>query len=191
MAEKLCIDLCSGLGGFSEAFTRDSEWEVVRIDILKKFKPTIQADVRFIPLCENLQPDVLLASPPCQHFSLACPQFPRKGVKTALEIVGACFEAVATLKPKRWLIENPRGRLRLIIGKSAQCIYYSDYDKKFPRPKRTDLWGNIMLPMPKGIRRPRPGHIKTGWWRPTFGNDQAKSAEVPLGISEAVLEAVK
>ena len=83
---KLVIDLCAGLGGFSQAFLDDPAYEVVTVELNKKQKPTICADVRYLPLKKGLEPVALLASPPCNHFSLACLQFPRVGVKQALEI---------------------------------------------------------------------------------------------------------
>jgi hypothetical protein len=202
---KLCIDLCAGLGGFSQAFKDDSEWEVVTVELNKKQKPTICADVRYLPLKKALAPVALLASPPCNHFSLACLQFPRIGVKQALEVVGACFEAVAWLKPKRWLIENPRGRLRAIIGKPQQTIRYSDYDIGMKMMKTTDFWGNIFLPMPKHERKirlsmggqtnierlhqyfpaPHPSqyHIEGDLTGPEL---QAERAKIPYGVSQAV-----
>lgn len=199
---KVCIDICSGLGGFSQAFQNDSEWEVIRIDVEKKFKPTILADVRYLPLKKDLEPDVLLQSPPCNHFSLACLQFPRIGVKLAMEIVGACFEAVAWLKPKKWLIENPRGRLRKFIGKPKQTIRYSDYDKKIKMMKTTDLWGNLLLPMAKHERRIKLtsgmkgiDHLHHNFPAPHMKGLkdngrmlQAERAKIPLGVSLAVRE---
>ncbi len=157
---KLVIDVCAGLGGFSQAFKDDPEYEVVTIEVNKKQRPTICADVRYLPLKKDLAPVLLLQSPPCNHFSLACLQFPRVGVKQALEVVGACFEAVAWLKPKRWLIENPRGRLRAIIGKPAQTIRYSDFDLGMKMMKTTDFWGNLMLPMVKHERRIKQSGLK-------------------------------
>jgi len=191
---KLCIDLCAGLGGFSQAFRDDPEnWEVITVELNKKQRPTICADVRYLPLKENLQPDLLLMSPPCQRWSIANPNWPLKGIKIACEIVGACLESVATLKPKRWIMENPRGRLRWIIGNPKHTIRYSDYDFNYPLQKATDFWGNVNLPMVKGIRRPPVGHLPKGWFRPKIGNrqlfpKQADRAKVPLGVSLAVKE---
>ena len=45
----MILDLCSGLGGASQAFV-DANDEVVRIDIDRGFKPTIQADVQYLPI---------------------------------------------------------------------------------------------------------------------------------------------
>ena len=206
---KLVIDLCAGLGGFSQAFKNDSNYEVITIELNKKQKPTICADVRYLPLRKNLKPAVQVASPPCNHFSLACLQFPRVGVKTALEIVGACFEAVAWLKPDLWLIENPRGRLRQIIGKPKQTIRYSDYDREIKMMKTTDLWGNLMLPMVKHERRIRLSSGLTGMEQlhhyfpaphsskyhseetKTGKKLQAERAKIPLGVSMAVKEGVE
>ena len=54
MIQKICVDLCSGLGGFSQAFVDDPDWFVVRIDITKKSGVNIIADVKNLPLKENL-----------------------------------------------------------------------------------------------------------------------------------------
>jgi site-specific DNA-cytosine methylase len=193
---KLVIDVCAGLGGFSQAFKDDPEYEVVTIEVNKKQRPTICADVRYLPLKKDLAPVLLLQSPPCNHFSLACLQFPRVGVKQALEVVGACFEAVAWLKPKRWLIENPRGRLRHIIGKPPQTVRYSDYDSEITMMKTTDFWGNIMLPMVKHERRIHLSSEKDAIKRLhknfPHGNkyEKAERAKIPMGVSQAILEAV-
>ncbi|MCW4048034.1 MAG: DNA cytosine methyltransferase [Candidatus Bathyarchaeota archaeon] len=191
MTQKLCIDLCCGLKGSSAAFANDSNWEVVTVDIERKFKPTIVADVRYLPLKENLNPTLLLASPPCQHFSLANPKWPKCGIKLAMEIVGACFEAVATLKPKYWLIENPRGRLRKLSPITPNMtIFYSDYDREYPCQKPTDLWTNIPLKMVPHQRRPysgRNGHL----FDRMIGRDPSERAKVPRGVSEAFKASVE
>jgi hypothetical protein len=194
---KLVIDLCAGLGGFSQAFKNDSEYEVITVELNKKQKPTICADVRYLPFKKGIEPVALLASPPCNHFSLACLQFPRVGVKQALEVVGACFEAVAWLKPKRWLIENPRGRLRAIIGKPPQTVRYSDYDTGMKMMKTTDFWGNLMLPMVTGERRIKGTGLTNHIDRLHSGfpavskKEQAERAKIPMGVSMAVKEGLE
>ena len=216
---RLCVDLCSGLGGFSQAFNKSPDWEVITVDIQRKFKPTICADVRFLPLRENLQPDLLLASPPCERFSIACHTFPKIGIKKAMELVGATFEAVAWLKPKEWLIENPMGRLRWFLGTPAQTIRLIDYGA--PYWKKTDLWGSVHLPWLRETRvaqyymfhqsdmhakHPKP-LLKKNWkisektgkpyriaqspltWM--SGHNREIRALMPMGLSQAVLEAVR
>jgi site-specific DNA-cytosine methylase len=202
---KLIIDLCAGLGGFSRAFKNDSEWEVITLEIEKKFKPTILADVRHLPLRPNLQPDCLLASPPCERFSIACRTWPKMGLMKAMEIVGACFEAVAYLKPKKWLVENPMGRLRWFLGKPPMTVRLVDYGA--PYEKKTDLWGNIILPMLLEKKEAKFWVLQEGTMhknqvsKPTVnyfihgtsgsGNGKAKRAEMPFGLSQAILEVCK
>ena len=189
---KLCIDLCSGLGGFSSAFTLDPEYEVIKIELEKKFKPTIQADVRYLPLKADLRPDVLLASPPCQRFTLMSNFFPKPGIRAALEIVGACLEAVPYLKPKMWAMENPQARLRWFIGIPRQTIRYSDYDMTYKAQKPTDIWGNIALPFVGAQRRPRTKRKAkhTLNFYEAYRANPAENSRIPLGVSQAIKQGV-
>lgn len=191
LEKKLCIDLCAGLGGFSSAFKEDPDWEVVTVEINKKQKPTICADVRHLPLRANLKPDCLLMGPPCERNSIACSQWPKKGIGLSLEVVGACLEAVVFLKPKAWLLENPKGRLRWFIPVPPKStVNYCDYDQYYKTVKATDLWGNVNLPMVKLQRPLKVGHVEKGWFRRGFEydlpRDAAHRAEMPKGFSEAV-----
>lgn len=190
-AKFLCIDLCCGLKGSSSTFIDSADWEVITVDIERKFKPSIIADVRYLPLKENLNPTLLLASPPCQRFSMANPKWPMPGIKLAMETVGACFEAVAALKPRFWLIENPRGRLRKLAPITPNMtIFYSDYDREYPCQKPTDLWTNIPLKMAPHQRRPysgRNGHL----FDRAFGRNPSERAKVPFGVSKAIKESVE
>jgi len=191
---KICVDLCSGKGGFSQAFNNHENWEVVTIDIARKFKPTIIADVCHLPLRQNLQPDVLLASPPCERFSIACHSFPKIGIKKAMELVGACFEAVAYLKPKHWLIENPMGRLRWFLGKPPMTIRLCDYGT--PYKKLTDLWGNIALPMLKYQRKHTAyvcveSKMNAKQPLPVATHNRMEKAKLPFGLSNTILEKVE
>jgi hypothetical protein len=192
----ICIDLCAGLGGFSQAFQLDSDWEVIRIDISKKFKPTICADVCYLPLKENLQPACLLMAPSCERFSLMGAGWPKKGIAKALTLVGNCLEAVTYLKPKKWLLENPKGRLRWFIGIPRQSIRYSDYDLTYQSQKPTDLWGNIDLPFCKHVHRPRTNRGAKSGVRQTFNFTSAyrcstaERGRIPIGVSQAVKQGV-
>lgn len=132
---KMIIDLCSGYGGATQSFLRK---DVITIDIDPKVKPDIIADVRFLPLRPRLKPKLLFSSPPCRFLSKAR-YFPRQGIQEALEIVGACLEAIPYLEPETWILENPKGRLRYFLGPPTHSINYKAYDLK---NKRTDLWSN-------------------------------------------------
>ena len=193
---RLCIDLCSGLEGMSQAFKRAEGWQVVTIDIERKFNRTIVAGIRFLPLRANVEPEALLAGPPCERFSVACHTWPKMGIKLAMELVGACLEAVAYLKPKHWLIENPMGRLRWFLGTPAQTVRLCDYGTEYQ--KKTDLWGNITLPlireqrMPRLYLRPPNATAKRSQSALTWmaGHNKAARAKMPEGLSLAILEAV-
>lgn len=193
---RLCIDLCSGLGGFSQAFV-DAGWDVVRIDIDRKFRPTIQADVQNLPLKEWLQPDIILFSPPCQCFSVAALRYywtkgrPLNG-KTlkAIELVRNGLSALRRLAPKAWLMENPMGMLRKVIGRPRQTIFLSDFGTPYKKP--TDIWGSFDIPTKmrhnKWDLAPRGSH--NGLGLQGRHRDPAKRAKMPYGLSRAVLEAV-
>lgn len=189
---KLCIDVCAGRGGHSSAFT-NTNYEVVTIDIERKFKPTIIADVENIPLKKDLRPEVLLMSPPCDRFTLMSNYWPKPGIKRALNIVGACLELVPYLQPKHWCMENPKGRLRWFIGNPHNSVRYSDYDQTYKAQKPTDFWGNIPFPLVKKQRLPRTkrrGKHTLNFYD-AYRADPAHNAEIPLGVSLAVKEGVE
>jgi hypothetical protein len=130
------IYLCAGLGG--QAVKND---ENITVDIDRKTKPTIIADVRSLPLRHGLQIQNLLMTPPCTYLSKARNPWPREGIKWNLEVVGACLEAAAHLKPEAWFLENPNGNLKRIIGPAdADCVYNGGHYSI--KNKRTQFWTN-------------------------------------------------
>lgn len=181
----LIIDLCCGLGGFTEAFQRHG-FEVIRIDIKREFKPTIIADVRKLPVKNSLKPLFMAASPPCERFSIANRRFPKKGIREALEIVGACLESFVDLETKYWLLENPKGRLRWFLGKPKQSIALSNYGGKYMKP--TDLWGNVQLPLINKIMPYEPS------WSSNKGknrlNKASQRAKLPFDLSETIYRCI-
>lgn len=195
---KLCLDLCSGLGGFSQAFLDDG-WDVIRIEKDEKFKDvpnTVIADVCDLDAIKkivgNRKVDVLLASPPCERFSIMGGSFPKKGIGNALAVVGACLEAVVALNPDYWLIENPKARLRWFLGTPQTTIRQIDFGGKLPKP--TDLWGNICLPMLNRTHPPMKGHGPTERRKlgcPMIGSNSAENAKIPFGLSQIVLDCSK
>ena len=131
----MIIDICSGFGGGTQAFD-----DVIRIDIDPKVKPDIVADVRYLPLSLGLRPDLLWMSPPCEKLSRADRTFPRPGSGDALRMVAACLDAICYLKPKKWIIENPKGHLEDFIPDYVATVKYPAYDMK---NKTTRLWSNM------------------------------------------------
>jgi hypothetical protein len=195
--EKLCVDLCSGKGGFSQAFL-DAGWDVIRIDYDSKFKDvpnTVIADVCDIEvvlkIIGNRKVNTLLISPPCERYSFMGNPWPKKGIGKALAVAGACLELVVALKPEHWALENPKARLRWFLGKPKITIRQIDYGCKYPKP--TDLWGNISLPMLQKTVPPMKGHGPTARRKagvPVLGSDSAENAKIPLRLSQTILGSV-
>lgn len=133
----MIIDLCCGLGRF------EAPEQVISIDIQKKVRPTIVADVMHLPLRPKLRPRLCHASPPCNYFSIARMNkktrgYNCKGIAESLRLVAACFDAFQYLEPEMWTLENPRGMLNRIMPTDIECTYEA-HDLKF---KRTNFWSN-------------------------------------------------
>ena len=205
MTNKLCIDLCSGLGGFSRAF-KDAGWEVVTVDIDQKFQPTICGDITRLTVADieavleqpdwgDYDADCILASPPCERFSLACRTWPKPGIQKAMDVVGACLELIAEIKPTFWILENPKARLRWFLGTPKGTVRLSDYGAPYLKP--TDYWGNIDLPLlrrtgkPEMYLRPMSKKLNRPYQIYYRGADKERRAEMPYGLSQAILEAVE
>lgn len=140
----MIIDLCCGFGRW------DTKEECISIDIDKKTKPIICADVRYLPLRSKLKPKLCHASPPCTYFSQMrlCngKGYSPLGIAEGLELVAACFRAFDWLEPKMWTLENPRGLLRRIIPTRVETEYSTfaktdnNNDHKAFLNKKTDFW---------------------------------------------------
>ena len=119
----LVLELCCGWKSVSNCLVQDHGWTATTVDILPKFKPTIQADVttwdyRAYYACHP-PPDVIWASPPCKSFTVASWSKHRDGQGDATSAEGekgdacvrACLEIIAhlrTLNPRLlWFVENP------------------------------------------------------------------------------------
>jgi hypothetical protein len=188
------IDLCSGLGGATQAF-KDRGHKVFTVDIDSKFDPDLVADIRWIKAEDfPFKPDFLWASPPCIGFSVASIWKHWKDgimsgtVKKGITIVDACLRLVYVLKPKYWILENPRGMLRKILGKPKVTTFFASWG--MPNYKPTDLWGNLP-PMEwkkptKWEKAPRGSHKGTY----SIGTADLRS-KIPYELSLAVCLAVE
>lgn len=132
----MIVDLCCGQGRF------ESPGElVVSIDIDRKVKPTIIADVRFLPLRPKLRPRLVHASPPCTYLSLARARrygYDEKGIAESLQLIASCFEAFDYLEAQMWTLENPVGVLKRILPTDIKTNYEAhDY-----KHKPTNFWSN-------------------------------------------------
>ena len=187
------LDLCSGLGGASEAFVQSPGWEVVRIEnnvVLSGVEHTRTLNVLewidWLPqlVAELGRPCFVWASPPCLEFSLGYaapgPTARREGLEfePCMKIVEACIDIIQYCQPTFWIIENVHGATQWFLpelGKHQQKIgpFY--------------LWGRFpRLLFPEGYN---PSKEDTDVWSsdPLRAN---KKAMLPFVISQAVLDAI-
>lgn len=194
MRQLVWLDLCSGLGGASQP-ALDHGWKVIRVDIDPRFKPTIVADVRHLPL-RPFHVDVLWASPPCQEFSRSgLPWLLNKGPlpDPDMSIVEAVKRFVIELKPRFWMVENVRNSRKWITPILGPIWY---------RSSGHFLWGKL-----PGLI-PQTGPTKGAWgrrngsgdyrdeWRPkeSYGPSKdrpALRAKIPYEIGLAICRAVE
>lgn len=166
------LDLFAGLGGWSAA-ARDRGHDVRTLDLDPRFGTTYVADILETTPATfgDWRPDLVLASPPCERFSVlrigrnwTAEGSPRNdGAALAVEIVAATIGLIAELAPPRgWVIENPRGKLRVlpvVAGLERRTVTYCQLGH--PTMKPTDLWGGFPagLVLPPMCRPSDPCHI--------------------------------
>lgn len=206
------IDLFSGLGGFSQAFL-DRGHDITRYELDELFKDipcTIIKDVYDLTSNDLKNVDIILASPPCTHFSVAAlyhhwpKRIPTKATLEQIELVKHTIKIIKGAKPQYWILENPRGMLRKVIGKPAITQYWGSWGMNCLKP--TDLWGKFppidwrtkeiakyeYAPRgsKKGIQGKTPLHKRKGFsWN--IKRDSAERALIPYDFSLAVCLAVE
>lgn len=206
---RVCLDLFSGLGGFSAAFEDSPEWDVVTVDIEERFEPDICADVLDLRPSDLLDALgeydtlVVIASPPCTAFSMAASRthLDENGRpvsewgRTSLALVHHTVGLVKALDPDYWFIENPMGGMRKQLGEPDAHIWWCQYGSN--RAKPTDLWGDIPETFdPKacsnGSRACHHEKASRGSHSGTQSGDlsPAERAEIPYELSESILDAV-
>lgn len=198
------LDLCSGLGGFSEAFVAAGH-DVLRIennpllvdvantkmmcifefrDFLEEHYKNSKSMGDMLWTARFHKIDVVLFSPPCLEFSLAY-DAPRAvwarenaGIpyEPSMDLLECGMEIIAMLKPRYWIIENVRGA----------SPYFSQL---LGRARQINeayfFWGNF----PSFVPRAFPSKAeKDERWNPLRANVRGK---IPIEISEALLEAIE
>jgi len=198
-----CIDLFSGLGGFSAAFRDSPNWNVTTVERDEQFTPDIPADIWNVYPSDLPDADVIMASPPCKQFSTAGNhdhwnrQEPTAdAAKDAVGLVHHTLGLIEAIQPRYWFLENPRGRMRYVLGDPEGTVHYCQYGKEYKKP--TDLWGNHPVLMEyRQCRTPAGGgcHARnaTNSRVPSsaMSSDPAERAKVPYELSESILRAVE
>jgi len=191
------LDLCSGFGGFSEAFVRCPNWEVMRIEVnplLSEVPHTEIIDVlEFRDTLADMiergyqpaRPDLILASPPCREFSTGF-RSPRSqsaihgeldSYQPDMTILEACLDIISMLKPTYYIIENVRGSIRYFkpyVGAPICSVGAWWFYGKFP-----SFNVNLEVPEKKNMdKRHSPLRV------------QYRSV-VPLVVSKAIKQAIE
>ena len=158
------LELCAGTGSIGNAF-RGLGWEVVSLDLMPDFNPTIQADLmtwdyRVFPPGHF---DVCWCSPPCVEYSIAKTTAPRK-LDQADALVARMREIFDYLEPPIWAFENPAtGLLKkrdVVAGLPKKVLTYCQYG--FPYRKATAIWTNLDSWQPRRAllaRKVRPASL--------------------------------
>lgn len=170
MRRMLMLDVCSGLGGASQAFV-NAGWRVVTVDVDPRFNPEIVADIREWSW-QSERPDFAWFSVPCPEFSRWSMPWTRKRnpPKPDMSLYNAAKRIIRECKPRYWVVENVRGAVeffgppRAIVGP-----FY--------------LWGEF----------PPLGNVRLNMRKKESYSSQARAerAKIPYALSRAMLNAVQ
>lgn len=208
------LELFSGTASFTNV-AKERGHKVFTIDIEPKFNPDLTMDIiKVTPeiIIEKFgKPEVIWASPPCTTFSVASisrywDNGKPKNEKTiqGINIVLKTLELINILKPKYWIIENPRGMLRkqtFMDPYRRVTVTYCQYGDKIMKP--TDLWTNVifipkmckpgMLCHEKASRGTKKGiqGIYNKSYDKAFGRKAVLRAKVPKQLCEVILNSIE
>jgi len=152
------------------------------------------------------KPDIIWASPPCTFFSVASigkhwnkDNTPKtEQAILGIKIVEKMLEIIEQLKPKYFIIENPRGKLRklnLIDQSLLNTVWYCQYGDE--RAKPTDIWTNCKEWIPKPVchnnnknchHAPAPRGSQTGTQGRIGSYNRSK---VPEQLCDEIIKACK
>lgn len=191
------LDLFSGLGGWSAAF-RERGHGVVTIDLDYRFNPTYCRDIMQVEDLDRFgRFDIILASPPCDTFSVASAYLHWKGGRPAtsravagIALARHAFSLIERAAPAFYAIENPVGNMRRIFPKPAATIDQCAYGRAFKKP--TDLWGRLPGSFaPKRCSGKECGHYVGRGGLSNVVRDSSARALIPYGLSLAMCEAAE
>ena len=132
------LELCAGSKSFTKV-CQSMGWDCTTVDVNPRYEPDILADVRSLHFTEG-EFDVIWASPPCEHYSIAKTRGERN-LPHYDSIAIACLKIIDEVKPLVWIVENPMGLLRhrpFMTGLPKWTVDYCMFGA--PYRKRTDLF---------------------------------------------------
>ena len=148
----MIIELFAGTKSFSKAASGKG-FKTFTSDIDPAFITNLTKDILELSAKDlPRNPLMIWASPPCEGFSVASigkhwnkDNTPKtEKAKNSVRMVEKTLELIKELKPKYWVIENPRGKLRklaIMEGLHRHTVTYCQYGDI--RMKPTDIWTNI------------------------------------------------
>lgn len=189
----IIYDFFAGTGSATKAF-EDRGHKVVKVEL----DPYFEADERDILkltadelISKYGRPDFIWASPPCQKFSVASlwkywakspngpiPKHP--SVYESIDLIKHTLNLIESLRPKAWILENPRGMLRkqdFMAKYPRTTITYCQYGDT--RMKPTDIWGVVQGWVSRPMCRPMaPCHESSPAGTNAGGTGKLKNARL-------------
>ena len=169
------LELFSGTEHLSNAF-RARGHEAFTVDWNKKFPSSLHIDIETLTADMVLEqfghPDVIWLGTDCTTYSVAAIGHHRKYNKEDGNLDPQtpyaekcdrmnqhCLRLIAELKPKVFIIENPRAGLRSMVwmrGIPRYTTTYCQYGFKYMKP--TDFWSNVDLRLAPPCKNGSPCH---------------------------------
>ena len=164
------LELFSGTASFSKV-ARERGHECVTLDNEAKFAPDICMDIMdFEPSAlDGFKPDIIWASPPCTHFSVASRGVNWRyngnktgfapissGAKQSMVMIQKLLGVIRVISPRYYFVENPRAMLRempFMKGWPRTTVTYCKYGSPYQKP--TDIWNNCLAWKPHPVCRPK------------------------------------
>jgi len=188
---KIILDLCGGTGAWSKPY-KEAGYDVRLITLPEQ-------DIREYEPPENVYG--ILFAPPCTHFSVSGAQYWKAKDTDGrtledITIVSHGLMIIAKCKPTFWVIENPVGRLRNLLGSPQMYFNPCDYGDAYT--KKTCLWGKFNEPKKSPVEpefvyasngdRYSKIHMSTGG---TSAKTKELRSITPPGFAKAFFEANK
>jgi len=198
------LDLFSGLEGWSAPFQAAGH-DVITLDMDPRFGADMQVDILTVDAGSfPWRPDIILASPPCEGFSVMTigrnwhydgrPKTAKAAL--SLRIVEKTLDLIEQLKPAFFIIENPRAKLRklpIMQDYDRRTVTYCQYGEA--RMKPTDLWGGFpkSLILDPPCRNGDLCHVRAvrGSRTGTQGMNRYESAKIPYPLADDVRRAAE